>query len=346
MMDLAGELRGRDADVLIEVASEMGITWEQLSEHTSQHGLPWRPCSLRTGPDFVQLLANAQRLGGSRGLALLWGRRVGLHALGSFGLAVMSAATIGEAATYFLDLHRLLQTPFRLEHEVVGDEVHMRTVYQPALKAQRPFTFHGDCLAAICVTALSTLLGRPARALRYLTSAPSCDDRGLYLSSLCDELVQQADVDCTLVYPSAILLEPIVSRNRTVELEHRRVVEAALREREVACVQGDLRARVHRILADRLSDPPPLDQLAKGLGLSERSLRWQLEQASLSYRGLLDGLRCERAQRLLREGRTVRQVCASLGYSDAANFRKAFRRWTAQAPSVWREETDLGSEPG
>lgn len=340
MIDLAGELRGRDADVLIEVAAEMGITWAQLSAHTSMQGLPWRPVSLRSREDFVQLLGNAQRLGGSRGLALMWGRRVGLHALGSFGLAVMSSATIGDASAYFLNLHRLLQTPFRLEHEVVGNEVHMRTVYIPELRALPEFGFHADCLGAICVAGLSAMLGRPARALRYITPKPSCDDRQLYLSLLCDELVLQPEAHCTLVYPSSLLSEPVATRNRTLEQEHRKVVEQALKGREP---QLSLSAQLRQILLNRLADPPSLAQASRMLGMSERSLRWHLEQASLTYRGLLRELRREQAERMLSEGKSVRHVCTALGYSDTANFRKAFRQWTDQAPSDWRGDRSAGA---
>lgn len=339
MIDLAGELRGRDADVLIEVAAEMDITWTQLSAHTSMQGLPWRPVSLRSREDFVQLLGNAQRLGGSRGLALMWGRRVGLHALGSFGLAVMSVATVGDASAYFLELHRVLQTPFRLEHEVVGDEVHMRTVYIPELRTLPEFGFHADCLAAICVAGLSAMLGRPARALRYVTPRPSCSDPPLYLSLLCDELVCQPETHSTLVYPASLMSEPVATRNRTLELEHRKVFEAALKGSEP---QHSLGAQLRQILLNRLADPPSLAQASRVLGMSERSLRWHLQQASLTYRGLLRELRREQAERMLIEGKSVRHVCTALGYSDAANFRKAFRQWTDQAPSDWRGDRAAG----
>lgn len=342
-MDLAGELRGRDADVLIEVAAEMGLTWDQLSAHTSMQGLPWRPVSLRSREDFVQLLRNAQRLGGARGLALMWGRRVGLHALGSFGLAAMSAATIGDASAYFLSLHRVLQTPFRLEHEVVGDEVHMRTVYIPELRGLPEFGFHADCLAAICVAGLSAMLGRPARALRYITPKPSSDDRPLYLSLLCDELVCQPEAHSTLVYPASLLSEPVATRNRALEQEHRKVFEAALKDSEPT---HSLCERLRQILRDRLADPPSLPQASRMLGMSERSLRWHLDQASMTYRGLLGGLRREQAERLLMQGKSVRHVCAALGYADTASFRKAFRRWTDQSPSDWRGDPLVGDAGG
>jgi AraC-like DNA-binding protein len=47
----------------------------------------------------------------------------------------------------------------------------------------------------------------------------------------------------------------------------------------------------------------------------------------------VDELRRDIAIRYLREtDLTVEEIAESLGFSDAANFRQAFRRWTKAAP--------------
>jgi AraC-like DNA-binding protein len=47
----------------------------------------------------------------------------------------------------------------------------------------------------------------------------------------------------------------------------------------------------------------------------------------------VDELRRDVAIRYLREtDLTVEEIAESLGFSDAANFRQAFRRWTKAAP--------------
>lgn len=334
MSDIAAQLRGRDADVLIDVASEMGASWAELSAHTSMHGKPWAPMAIRTKEDFPKLLRNAEQRFAGSDLALRWGRRVGLQALGSLGMVFMSAETIGAAAAYFLKLHHLLQVPFKLDHHVVGDEVWMCVVYPPEMRLRPTSAFHADCLSAICVTALSTVLGRPAKALRYLTPRRSCMSEQPYLDLVTHEVSDAPDMHYTLVYPSAVLSETIVTRNKSLEREHRQVFESALDARQP---KRQMSEDVRAMLQQRLAEPPSLEEAASLLGVSARALRRELEREGQTYRLLLRSLRRDHAQALLRSGKSVKYVGASLGFTDAANFRKAFRQWTSRAPSSWRE---------
>jgi AraC-like DNA-binding protein len=100
-------------------------------------------------------------------------------------------------------------------------------------------------------------------------------------------------------------------------------------------IAGDIRALLLRDIAN----PPPLAAVAKLLDMSDRSLRRQLRQQGLSFRGLLDELRTHIALRYLRTTKLANEdIALALGFSDAANFRRAFRRWTKKSPSEIRAE--------
>jgi len=73
--------------------------------------------------------------------------------------------------------------------------------------------------------------------------------------------------------------------------------------------------------------------------LSDRSLRRQLREQGISFRGLLDELRMQIALKYLRTTRLANEdIALALGFSDAANFRRAFRRWTNKSSSAIRDE--------
>ena len=108
---------------------------------------------------------------------------------------------------------------------------------------------------------------------------------------------------------------------------------------------GDLRLRVgvagkiRAILLRDIANPPGFDDVAKLLGMNERSLRRQLHQQGFSFRGLRDELRTQIALKYLRNTNLANEdIALALGFSDAANFRRAFHRWTNKAPSEVRGE--------
>lgn len=100
-------------------------------------------------------------------------------------------------------------------------------------------------------------------------------------------------------------------------------------------IAGEIRALLLRDIAN----PPPLAAVASLLDISDRSLRRQLRQQGISFRGLLDELRTHMALRYLRTTKLANEdIALALGFSDAANFRRAFRRWTKKSPSEIRTE--------
>jgi AraC-like DNA-binding protein len=71
--------------------------------------------------------------------------------------------------------------------------------------------------------------------------------------------------------------------------------------------------------------------------VSDRSLRRQLREQGISFRGLLDELRMQIALKYLRTTKFANEdIALALGFSDAANFRRAFRRWTKKSPNEIR----------
>ena len=81
-----------------------------------------------------------------------------------------------------------------------------------------------------------------------------------------------------------------------------------------------------------------LEDVASELGVSVRTLRRRLTDKGTSYRRIVDDLRREVAIKYLRDtDMTVEDVAFALGFNDAANFRRAFRRWTSATPQQFRK---------
>ena len=78
-------------------------------------------------------------------------------------------------------------------------------------------------------------------------------------------------------------------------------------------------------------------QLARRLGLGERTLQRRLQRDGTSFAALLDEIRAQLARSYLGDPRlAIFEVAYLLGYSEPSAFNRAFRRWTGQSPRRWR----------
>lgn len=98
--------------------------------------------------------------------------------------------------------------------------------------------------------------------------------------------------------------------------------------------QGSLAEQIERmLLEDCVGTFASLAEVARRLGLAERTLRLHLAAEGTSFRGLLSAVRLELARRYLeRTGLSVGEVAAIVGYGHAASFHRAWRQRYGQPP--------------
>ena len=64
---------------------------------------------------------------------------------------------------------------------------------------------------------------------------------------------------------------------------------------------------------------------------------WRLGKLGTNYLTITDGFLQTRAQELLaNDGVSIKEVAASLGFDNPANFGKAFKRWLGVSPGRYR----------
>ncbi len=103
----------------------------------------------------------------------------------------------------------------------------------------------------------------------------------------------------------------------------------------------DLLACVDALVALALLDGRPrLDWLCRRLNLSRRSLQRKLAAQGVSFEQVVRRASFDRSAELLAQaGVAVTAVGHELGYSDAAHFTRAFRRWAGKPPRAWRRKS-------
>lgn len=107
-----------------------------------------------------------------------------------------------------------------------------------------------------------------------------------------------------------------------------------------APASDDIRSRAKEAIIEGLKlCRTSVPEIAKRLGMSERTLQRRLGDLGTSQAKLLDEARSELALRYLSEPSfSIPEVAFLLGFADVSTFHRAFRRWTNRTPAEHRRE--------
>jgi AraC-like DNA-binding protein len=139
-----------------------------------------------------------------------------------------------------------------------------------------------------------------------------------------------------MVFRAKDALLPFQTRNaELLEMLAPRFDEELKRVKE----QDSLSERVYRAIHQRLTgNRPAMEDVARDLHMSARTLQRRLQEEGLTYQRVLDEARHQMARYYL--GNSVLELNEAaylLGYEDASSFVRAFRTWEGVPPGEWRD---------
>jgi len=293
----------------------------------------------------LQIFRNAMALAGTPDWGLKLGQRLNVSSHGPLGFAALSAPTIGDGLGVFADFARS-RAPY-IDLVAERSDEHYRLLVKPTMPlADLDFPL-AEVLLLVAESYVLAVLGyAPGEATLHL-AYPRPDHAELYGEYFSLPWHFNA-VETCLQIPLGLCGTPC-------PLQDRQTYQSALaRCREALASVIDPRDAVSRVrnllashfdrigLGEELVAGPDLGYVAATLCISPRTLIRQLDQQGTSFRLLLEEQQITTAEKLLGQARySVADVGNLLGYSDAANFGRAFRRWTGMSPGRYRRRSQL-----
>lgn len=259
------------------------------------------------------------------------GIRTPIESLGAFGLLVRRSATLWEAFNTAESLVSTLSSGFALRLERAGQDI---WVHHRNLIPDCPGSPQADGFGLMMIVNLIRLATQTRwRPRDVRLQMPHHRDLG-DLEPFGSASLRFGPWASAIAVPAALLSQP---------LAHRSDRQAAPPELSAEWLRGfapatDLSGSVRQFLRSRLSDGhSDIHSMAAASGLGVRTLQRRLVDEGTGHARLVEQTRFERAVELLRgSGMKIIDVAQELGYRDAANFTRAFRRWTGISPSAFR----------
>lgn len=287
-----------------------------------------------TPEELARLLACARQLTGRGDLGFEVGLRVKLTSHDQLSLGLLGSRNLDQAFTVAArHFHVMLET-FALRYRRTparGELLYAPTVPMP----REVLHFHYEAIAVSVQKAVFSLIGPTLLDLELAMPPPPHLRRYDLLLPARYHFDAARLPGVRVTVDAAQLDQPLpLADERAVRLVDERYAAAAPRP---VRADTDWVELVRLALRESHGAQVTLRSLAERYRVSERTIDRQLKKRQMQFRDLARQVRLERACDLLAlPGATVAQVALQLGFSDAANFTRAFKRERGLAPSEYQ----------
>ncbi len=331
-MNRAVTLPGSWASVLVELLTEKGFSPQQifadsgLDENTLHEENP--QVSYR---QLHRLEENALMLTGDRGLGLELGARARISHFGMLGYAIASAENIVQAmalgSRYFGLFNSVVDFRYNLDTEEPSAEAYSRV----PLGSMERFTFE---MVISCLFAIGRfLLEKPAASVHVSFTFAEPPHSDLYQRYFRCPIQFDAPSNA-IFFDREYLTQPLKLADSEVAAVCKQQCERWLQDTNP---EDEFIAMVREEILRVPGKFPNIATVSTVLHISPRTLSRRLAERGASYQQMLDDVRRDVAIDYLRDTQfSVEQIAQLLDFSDSANFRKAFKKWTGRVPNDYR----------
>ncbi|HVL01706.1 MAG TPA: AraC family transcriptional regulator [Dongiaceae bacterium] len=282
---------------------------------------------------YDQVQERAMQVLGDPALGLHMGEHTSPNTLGLLGYLLLSAPTLGDAIEQWMHFHSLVSDAEPSRLHVQNDTV----LFEYQFPRSTP-----DCnriraeFGLVQMTKLAGLMlgsSLPATEVRFEHPRPDYADE---YKRVFHGTIHFNCPHTAVLFPAEILRQPLPAANPGVQ---ELLKEEAERQLLLLDDSVSLADKVERFLLHALQKGKPgILQAAEHFGMNERTFRRKLEGEDTSFTELLGQVQLRVARRLLVNTSLSMDVIAErLCFSEPSAFHRAFKRWTGQTPSEYRD---------
>ncbi|MGJ8670247.1 MAG: AraC family transcriptional regulator [Oceanococcus sp.] len=268
---------------------------------------------------------------GDQSLGLSVGRNVNQTTFHALGYSLLASPTLKETFERLVRYFRIVTDAGELEF--CRDKDNFKFVLNPLDGPIQPAIESLDALMSVVIRLCRLLSANRFQATRVTFRRASPDDTRIF------EKVFQAPLEFsateTAIYMKAeVINEPLENGNPDLARHNDEILARYLRDFD----KQNIANRVHGNLIKQLPQgEPSQEKTAEAMHMSLRNLQRKLSAEGTSYKEILNKTRHDLALSYMQDARySISEITYLLGFSDTSSFNRAFRRWTEQSPTDYR----------
>ncbi|ODA31567.1 hypothetical protein A8L45_16285 [Veronia pacifica] len=250
----------------------------------------------------------------------------------SFGFGIAVCQTLGKAVSFITNFMCIRQKIF--SSYSVEEPGGLKIVFTPTIELGEDEEYASIAVLTLFYQSVASIIGDKVENWVFTLSYPQPEWHQEYEKAMPDNHFLFGQSDVSIFIPndylniSSLTYEPDAYHIATSQCE--RIKKQQETKQDIV-----LRVRCVLLSSDNLFIS--LDDVASTLNMSTRTLIRKLKAEGSTYQLILDNIRKEFAiWYLTKSNMPIEKISDTLGYQEASNFSRTFKRWMNKTPSEFR----------
>ncbi len=280
------------------------------------------------------LLARSVELSSDEAFGLLAAEHLQPQVLSGLGLAWLASDTVYDGLKRTVRFSSVLSTGVGMQLREDGEFVSL--IMQRSAQIENFAPAAADFTVGIIMRMCRLTMGEFIAPVKIGMQRPRPADPAHFETMLSSTIEFDCEETCLTFYLNDISV-PLATGDPTLARVNDAQTQGYLDRITVLKTSRDVIEKIVEKLPD---GPPTAQQIADSLHVSNRTLQRRLKEEGTSFKDLLQDTRMNLARNyLLQPTRSIVETSYLLGFSEPSTFSRAFKRWTGQAPTEFRQTT-------
>lgn len=336
--------------LLMEITTERGINAQEVLENTGLSLVGLSQVIAKMSPlQWSKLVLNAIRLTGDQRLGIEYGSRLRPTSHGALGFAFLSCADIETALnlcqTYFCTRIQSFTPSWHADEQFIY--VYLDHIHPIRLGDEQSSTqlrrFIVECQIYGAIHFLDVIIGDQKFDCEVFVDWPQTEDYVTENTSIIKVYFNHSRNGFRIPKQYLKYKNPqadMVAFQQAIvycDNDKAKVIGDGSRD-----IQKSIRAE---LIYNAVHGYPTFAMIASRLNMSERTLKRHLQLQGSSFSAILNDVRFSEAKRLLLQKQyDIQDIAGLVGYNEATNFIRAFKKQFGITPSEYRKSKAANSE--